>query len=509
MAPMMKTTLFSFFCLISLHVTAQTLNCSPVESLPLIDPIILGNGTPGSVTQNDIQAALDQGGSIFIDQGISPTVISVTKALIVRDNVLLDGGGLVSLDGGNSARIIQLENPQNINFTLTLQNLDLINGRRISASGGAIFKEPGGPWQAINLRIINSRFINNHGIQVEQDGGGGALYATGLRDIIIANADFVGNSGSNGGAFYSLGSQRIKIVDSLFQGNNATGNSGNPGNGGNGGAMGVDGAEREVVICRTDFINNSGNAFGAGFFSVMYDTISLSSFTDVLFANNANPGGFGFAGGAYIQGGPFLFDRVSFIDNQADGVGALFLGPNANGLIVNSTFHGNIARTSLGGAMSIDGSVVASISHSTIVGNHAPGPVGFVGGIQVPAANQITLRNSILANNTGGNEFNPWNIRNPVNDGGGNLQFPRQRPNGQDEVPATPSVIWADPLLGTPADNGGDTPTIALNANSPAINAGIGLPSTPADQRGVARLGTSDAGAYEFGSDVLFSSGFE
>ncbi|HKP92316.1 MAG TPA: choice-of-anchor Q domain-containing protein, partial [Chthoniobacterales bacterium] len=57
-----------------------------------------------------------------------------------------------------------------------------------------------------------------------------------------------------------------------------------------------------------------------------------------------------------------------------------------------------------------------------------------------------------------------------------------------------------DPLLGDLADNGGPTPTHALLAGSPAINAGDNTTAPPRDQRGYAREGVYDIGAFEFNS---------
>ena len=58
-----------------------------------------------------------------------------------------------------------------------------------------------------------------------------------------------------------------------------------------------------------------------------------------------------------------------------------------------------------------------------------------------------------------------------------------------------------DPLLDPSGlvSNGGPTSTIALLANSPAINAGDDNRAPPADQRGYYRSGVSDIGAFEFG----------
>jgi hypothetical protein len=61
------------------------------------------------------------------------------------------------------------------------------------------------------------------------------------------------------------------------------------------------------------------------------------------------------------------------------------------------------------------------------------------------------------------------------------------------------NVTGVDPLLGPLADNGGPTPTRALLPGSAAIDAANPNPNrcTITDQRGVARSGRCDIGAYE------------
>lgn len=60
-------------------------------------------------------------------------------------------------------------------------------------------------------------------------------------------------------------------------------------------------------------------------------------------------------------------------------------------------------------------------------------------------------------------------------------------------------IIGVDPLLGTVADNGGQTKTMALNGNSPAINAGTATGAPARDQRGMFRDAIPDIGAFEYG----------
>ena len=64
---------------------------------------------------------------------------------------------------------------------------------------------------------------------------------------------------------------------------------------------------------------------------------------------------------------------------------------------------------------------------------------------------------------------------------------------------APTDLVNADPLLGSLADNGGPTMTMALLPGSPAIDAGVAVPGVTTDQRGVPRPqgAAPDIGAFE------------
>lgn len=501
--------------------------CEPVDEEPLAGATVLGNGTPGSITTAQIQAALDAGGPIRLDQGPSPSTVVLDQTLVASRAGVLDGGGLVALSGSGVRRILELVNPNPAPdaplFTFTLQNIDLINARSAGGRGGAIYKPHDFEFpHKVSLKLINCLFADNHAPlgAIPQDDGGGAFYGELLNRVDIGNCRFDANSGSNGGAVYSLGSLRMNIVDSVFEGNSAVGSGGNPGNGGNAGALGVDGAARLVDVCRTRFIGNQSNAFGAGFFSVMYDSASRSRFEDVEFRANRQLSDTQHSGGAYLQDGPWAMQRVSFIDNEARGFGGLFVAGNAPGVLRNGSFSGNVARTGLGGAMGLSGSAPILIVNTTIANNVAI--EAFAAGIAIGSPNQLRLANTVFANNRGGNLFVNWAMNNPAAfDGGGNLQWPAQRidgmSNGGNETPVASGAVFADPLLPlAAADNGGLVHTLALPANSPARDAGVStvagsgeaVPAT--DARGQARFGHVDIGSYEFANpDGLFGDGFE
>jgi Calx-beta domain len=482
--------------------------CGAVTADTLVSAVVLGNGTPGSVTTAGLQAALNAGGHIRFNLGPSPATIVLTATLTINRAVVLDGGGLVTLSGGDARRILQITNTQNQVYAITLQNLTFADANTPTGSGAAIYKATGGPWQAVSLKLVNDTFRDNDAMLAGQDDGGGALYVTGMDHVRIGNCTFTNNRGSNGGAVYSLGSKRVTIVDSVFGSNQATGTGGNPGNGGNAGALGVDGGDRLLDVCRTRFLGNASNAYGAGFFSVMYDNTSRSRFEDVTFDGNRQLSNTQHAGGAYVQGGPFAFERVSFLRNEANGYAGLFVGPGASGQIRNGTFVGNVARQGLGAALSVTQSSPVAIINTTIANNVAT--AAFAGGISVGTPNQLRLTNVILANNTGGNVFESWNIQNPASqDGGGNMQWPPTRPGGGGpETPATPGTVFANPLLAAmAADNGGVVPTIALTLSSPARDSGVATAEVPpTDARGVTRLGAPDRGSYEVGVTIAIGN---
>ncbi len=490
-------------------------DCLPVAADPLQIPQVLGDGTPGSVSTAQIQAALNIGGAIRFNLGAAPSSITLSEPLIISRAVIVDGGGLLSLSGNDQHRLFEQRNPNNATYSATLQNLTLINGNsrqasgdEIARSGGAILNDHGAePWRAMTLKLINVNIRGSRAIESSQDGGGGALYLVGNKELIVANCSFENNAGSNGGALYTLGVERVKIVDSLFRINAATGTGGNPGNGGNAGAVGVDGATRQVAFCRNKVLSNTANSFGIGFFSVMYDAQSFTQIEDSIFDGNSNPTTNGFAT-IYLQGGPMRVAGSTISNNQANGYAGLYLGPNLSGVIINSTIAGNTARQGLGGGIGAETNANVQINNSTIANNFSG---AFAGGISVGAGNQLSISNTMLINNTGGNAFVSWNINNPASAGSNNLQWPQTRPNGGTEILVRPGSVIAAPLVASIGNNGGSTETIALLNGSPAIGGANPALAPSQDQRGVSRSAPPDIGAFEFVAnlDFIFRSGFE
>ena len=181
--------------------------------------------------------------------------------------------------------------------------------------------------------------------------------------------------------------------------------------------------------------------------------------------------------------------------------------------ITNSTIAGNSAQGFGAGIQENDGALTAV--NCTIAYNVEPSTEsGFGGGMDVTQG-PVTLDNTIIALNTDGpgpgaradnifsegNPVSPASANNLIGTGGDNSGLVNGSSNGN-------QLGVANPGLGTLANNGGPTQTIALLAGSPALGAGsnslavdpAGKPLTT-DQRGAGfpRIvnGTVDIGAFE------------
>src|SRR5687768_5647573 len=73
---------------------------------------VVGSGTPESCTGDAFVEAVAQGGVITFDCGPDPVTILLDRtAKIFNDtgpDIVIDGGGLVTLDGGNAVRILYM-----------------------------------------------------------------------------------------------------------------------------------------------------------------------------------------------------------------------------------------------------------------------------------------------------------------------------------------------------------------------------------------------------------------
>jgi hypothetical protein len=299
---------------------------------------VIGNGTPQSCTSAAVVDAVALGGVITFDCGPDPVLIEMDEtAKIVNDtgpDIVIDGGGLVSLSGRGRVRILYMNtcDPDQVWTTshcqdqdhprLTVQNLTFIGGNATGEDpdgGGAIFVRGG------RFKVVNSRFFNNACDGTGPDVGGGAIRVLSQYDgqpVYIVNstfggADGLGNVCSNGGALSSIGVSWT-VINSLLTHNEAIGiganpqRAGTPG-GGNGGAVAYDGNTYTVEMLGTRVEDNHANEGGGGVFYVSNDRSGHLVIEDSTLRRNVSGRFENYPGIFYLGSGP-----PSFIDSTIE-----------------------------------------------------------------------------------------------------------------------------------------------------------------------------------------------
>ena len=392
------------------------------------------------------------------------TADSCTEAVL---DTAVAGGGKVTFDCGSAPVTITLTQEKTISSETTVDGGGLITLDGNHAVRVFVVEE------ASALSVENLTIANGQGI-----GAAGAIYNVGL--LTVTNSTFSGNSATiggvpgpgeigTGGAIYNSGT--LTVTNSTFSGNSAPGGSGLAG----GGAIANadrSGGPGTLTVTNSTFSGNSGGLGGA-------------------IANGDGNGS---------VGGTLTVTNSTFSSNSGLAGGAIY-NFRAGGLTVtNSTFSRN--STTAGGAIANLG--LLTVTNSTFSGNSGGGisngscprwPPGY------PPPCPATLRNTIVADSTQGG-----NCEGLITDGGHNLD------DGTTCGFTGTSFSNTDPKLDPVglASNGGPTQTIALQARSPAINAGNEIICADRgtvnnlDQRGFVRPGAGatncSIGAYEFNS---------
>jgi hypothetical protein len=274
---------------------------------------VVGTGTPASCTPEAFEAAVGRAGVVTFDCGPSPVTITLPREIrLVNDagvnrngDLLIDGGGKVTLSGGGRHRILYLNGCDPAQHWITdhcqdyphprlvVQNLTLADGAAgdVDRGGGAIYARSG------QLKVVNSVFLGNRCSTTGPDVGGGAIYAVQQAGpVFVVDSTFGapgrGNVGSNGGALGSIGVSWT-VLNGVFSSNQAVGVGQNPARactpgGGSGGAIYNDGNTYALTVCGSDVSGNSARELAGAVFFVSNDlsgsvVIDRSTF-------KANPG---------------------------------------------------------------------------------------------------------------------------------------------------------------------------------------------------------------------------
>lgn len=263
------------------------------------------------------------------------------------------------------------------------------------------------------------------------------------------------------------------------------------------------------IVIRGLKVRNGFADIGGGFYIETGNTVFL---TDVTVSNNSASGG-----GAIANAGNVILTRslinsnISLVGNGTGG-GFLNIGSNSAATISNSTMTDNSASN--GGAIYNSGSL--SLVNNTISGNSARTLGSSIVNV---AGGTVNVLNTIVGIDT---SLNASSLSGAFNSLGNNIVTDARNSTGftnavnNDQVSDNNAI---NPLLGSLADNGGQTDTRALQSGSPAINRGSNCVvngSCPAPLGNTLRLSSDqrtnytrlsgaavDVGAFEAGSTTI------
>lgn len=269
---------------------------------------VIGSGTPASCTSEAVVQAVAEGGVITFDCGPQPVNITMTataKVVNTSHRVVLDGKGLITLNGSGKRRILYMNTCDKTLIWATdhcnnqqwpqliIQNMTFKDGYSAvrqtrgtpygGGGGGAIYAEGG------QLKVVNSRFVDNRCYKVGPDLGGAAIRAVAQwsnRPIYITSDTFSGGVCSNGGALSSIDSN-WDVFNSIMTGNRAIGWGANPAKrgtpgGGSGGAIYNDGNNYSLSIDGTVINDNTAREGGGAIFFVVdnnHGTLTIKNST--------------------------------------------------------------------------------------------------------------------------------------------------------------------------------------------------------------------------------------
>jgi hypothetical protein len=361
---------------------------------------------------------------------------------------------------------------------------------------------------------------NGAGGSVAGGAGGGPPTGVGGAggDISQVSAEGPGGNGSGGGGSggTSTGGGNGGSFGAGGAGTSAPPDDNGIGTGGGGGGVGGGGGGGAASLGVGGFNAGGGGGFGAGGGGVD------SSGSPPSHDGRGGAGGFGAGGGASTRSAAAGFggaDGSAAGGGGGAGMGGAIFNHHGELQIRNSTISGNVAHGGLGatngqglggGIFNLNGQ--ADMDSATVAFNSADdgGALYDLGYLAADTGTptysaSATPANSILSNSTGGTDLIS-NAPATVVNGAGNTVPAAVDASAHSLVVSSStagsgtivgSPLTADPALGPLAHNGGLTPTRALGATSPALDAGDTALTT--DQRGVSRpQGASpDIGAFE------------
>jgi len=305
-----------------------------------------------------------------------------------------------------------------------------------------------------NLNIING--VNN-------SGGGIYGYADTLNLVNCNITNCTSTGGSGGGIYHNSGT--LNMTGCTVSGCSASVGSGggiylNTGN----------------LIMTNSTISNNNAVNGGGIYEATTPKLTMNHCT--IYGNTASNGG-----GIYVSDSTALTNCTVYGNSATGNGGGLYTVPSCRSYyttLMNCTFSSNSANAG--------SSVYNSHNSCTYYCGSTWNGTSWVSNY-CNYVDGVSSTNSIFSCSTGTN----FSINSTFTDGGYNISS-----DASYSLIATGDLVNTNPLINSLASNGGPTLTCALQATSPAINAGTATGAPVTDQRGDCRNGTTDIGAYEY-----------
>ncbi|MGH2974382.1 MAG: choice-of-anchor Q domain-containing protein [Solirubrobacterales bacterium] len=247
-----------------------------------------------------------------------------------------------------------------------------------------------------------------------------------------------------------------------------------------------------IGLTNSVVMNNRAAYEGGGIFASA-PAGELELVTTTVKANRADQDGGGVASHVEtkIRASTISGNTVTYNNPYAGGGGIYFNAVDAQLRLSNDTIANNRVEGSGGGILTYGTGRLNNLTVARNVADTDNDGTGLGGGI---AGGMLKVGNSIVALNKYGNG-NVSDCSGAYDSFGRN--FLTNNSVGCSGFPDPPNIVTGDPRLGTLANNGGPTQTIALRRHSPAINHAVKSSAETRDQRGDSRGRKPDIGAFE------------
>jgi CSLREA domain-containing protein len=440
-------------------------------------------------------------------QDVRGTISLMTELPVINSGLIADlsivgpGRDVLTISGEDQWRVLHVAGG-----AVVISGVTIANGHLVTGGGAGVYI----PGNGAVVNLTDCRVANNH--TMDSSGNGGGVFILDA-SLYIENCMIENNSANEGGGISVSGtsselSAHVSVTDSIVRGNSAAA----------GGGVEARGAS-SVTIIRAEISDNHAGVSGGGGIdnrgtmlikdsriennhSDFWPAAIKTGVADVTIENCLIRDNYSPFGAVVRAEGAVTFSNTTISENYATDIVAQGGGLHVGGevVLINSTISGNTGRGIGVSAGTPSPPPSITIRSSTIVNNGAAG---------IQAFNNVSLVNSIVANNVGPDcdiYESSW-----LTDLGSNIDS-----DNSCWLTLAEDQPGIDPQLWPLQDNGGYSagvadnqviiPTHALHSSSPAIDNGDDANCPPSDQLATSRpldgdgdgSATCDIGAYEY-----------